>query len=121
MRIKEIKLVLGGLTLAILGTLLVVRAHSQPVAIVGVVVAGLGCSSVFPIYVAWLSKWYGSQARRLGGVRFTLAGFGGSSIPWAVGFVSKYAGGLRVGLLVPVTACLIMIILVVGMRQRIHA
>src|SRR6266478_1048372 len=42
------------------------------VAIAGVFLAGLGCASIYPIYIAWLSKWYGARAKRIGGFLFAL-------------------------------------------------
>jgi fucose permease len=56
----------------------------------------------------------------LGGVVFSMASFGGSALPWVVGLLSTQAGSLRVGLLVPLAGCCIMLgLLAVLHRQRL--
>jgi len=99
--------------------LLLAAGRSQ--VILGVVLAGFGLSSVYPIFISWLSKWYGERARRLGGVMFSLAALGGATMPWMVGFISQRANSLRVGLLVPLAGCAAMIALVAALRRRIAA
>ncbi len=86
-----------------------------------VVLAGFGLASVYPIFISWLSKWYGERARRLGGVMFSMAAVGGATMPWLVGFISQHANSLRVGLLVPLGGCTAMIALVAVLRRRILA
>jgi MFS transporter, FHS family, glucose/mannose:H+ symporter len=117
-RLGEIRVVLTALGLAILGIVLVITAASPRTAIVGFTIAGLGCASIYPIYISWFSKWYGAAARRLGGVVFSMASFGGSAVPWLVGFLSTKAGSLRVGLLVPLAGCFIMLGLLALLRRQ---
>jgi MFS transporter, FHS family, glucose/mannose:H+ symporter len=106
---RERQVLLAALGLAILGTIFVITAASQRIALGGFVIAGLGCASVYPIYISWFSKWYGAAARRLGGVVFSMASLGGSAMPWLVGFTSMKAASLRVGLLVPLIGCFVML------------
>ena len=108
-RFRERQVVLGALGLATVGTIFVIAARSQRIAVGGFVIAGLGCATVYPIYISWFSKWYGAAARRLGGVVFSMASLGGSAMPWLVGFASMKATSLRVGLLVPLIGCLVML------------
>ena len=117
-RIGEIRVVLTALGLAMLGVVLVLAATSPRTAIAGFTIAGLGCASIYPIYISWFSKWYGAAARRLGGVVFSMASLGGSAVPWLVGFLSTKAGSLRVGLLVPLAGCFIMLGLLALLRRR---
>ncbi len=42
---------------------------------------------------------------------FALASLGGATIPWLVGFISTQIGSLRAGLVVPLIACLFMLVL----------
>src|SRR6266446_2390163 len=120
-RQSERKVVLGALSLAAAATALLAASGSLSVALAAVFLAGLGCASVYPIYIAWLSKWYGARAKHVGGILFALASLGGSMGPWLVGFVSKHSGSLRVGLLVPLICALIMIGLVLLLRRRAAA
>ena len=120
-KVKEIWLVITGLVLSALGTMCLLLAASRSQVILGVVLAGFGLASVYPIFISWLSKWYGERARRLGGVMFSLAALGGATMPWMVGFVSQRANSLRVGLLVPLIGCVAMTLLVSVLRRRIAA
>jgi MFS transporter, FHS family, glucose/mannose:H+ symporter len=120
-RLKERTLLLGALALAAAGNALLVVSPSLFVAIAAVFLAGLGCASVYPIYIAWLSRWYGARAKKIGGVLFALASLGGSVGAWLVGSVSQLSGSLRIGLLVPLASALIMIGLVQLLRKQTTA
>src|SRR6266436_76027 len=118
---SERKNVLGALGLAAAGTTLLITSSALKIAIVAVFLAGLGCASVYPIYIAWLARWYGARAKKIGGVLFALASLGGSVGPWLVGSVSQLTGSLRIGLLVPLLCALIMIGLVLTLRRQTTA
>ena len=120
-RLSERKIVLGALGLAAAATALQIASRSLPSATVAVFLAGLGCASIYPIYIAWLSKWYGASAKHIGGILFAFASLGGAVGPWLIGFVSKNSGSLRVGLLVPLVSGLLMIVLVLLLRRRTTA
>jgi MFS transporter, FHS family, glucose/mannose:H+ symporter len=120
-KMKEDVLVIIGLVLSSLGTTCLLLAATRSQVILGVLLAGFGLASIYPIFISWLSKWYGDRARRLGGVMFSLAALGGATMPWLVGFVSQHTNNLRVGLLVPLAGCFAMIILVAALRRRIAA
>jgi MFS transporter, FHS family, glucose/mannose:H+ symporter len=117
-RLSERKIVLGALSLAAAATALLIASRSLPSAIVAVFLAGLGCASIYPIYIAWLSRWYGARAKHIGGILFGGASLGGAVGPWLVGFVSKQSGNLRVGLLVPLVSALVMIALVLLLHRQ---
>jgi fucose permease len=120
-RQSERKVVLGALGLAAAATALLAAAGSLSVALAAVFLAGLGCASVYPIYIAWLSKWYGARAKHVGGILFAFASLGGAMGPWLVGFVSKHSESLRVGLLVPLAGAIILIGLVLVLRRQTTA
>jgi MFS transporter, FHS family, glucose/mannose:H+ symporter len=120
-RIKENSLVIVGLLLSAIGITCLLLAPSRAQLIFGVILAGLGFAGIYPVFIAWLSKWYGERARRLGGVMFSLAALGGATVPWTVGFVSQYSRSLRVGLLVPLAGCLAMMLIVSSLRRRMSA
>jgi len=120
-RVKENWLVITGLALSAAGTTWLLLATTRSQVILGVVLAGFGLASVYPIFISWLSKWYGERARRLGGVMFSLAAVGGATMPWMVGFISQHENSLRVGLLVPLFGCVAMMVVVSLLRRRIAA
>jgi FHS family glucose/mannose:H+ symporter-like MFS transporter len=120
-RLPERKIVLGALSLAAAATALLIASRSLQVATVAVFLAGLGCASVYPIFIAWLSRWYGARAKHIGGILFALASLGGSAGPGLIGAVSQYSGSLRVGLLVPLACATILIFLVLSLRRQTTA
>jgi FHS family glucose/mannose:H+ symporter-like MFS transporter len=117
-RIGEIRVVLVALCLVMLGIGVILAARSPETAVPGFAIAGLGCASIYPIYIAWFSKWYGAAARRLGGVVFSTASLGAAAMPWLVGLISTRTGSLRVGLLVPLIGCISMFGLLAILRRR---
>jgi MFS transporter, FHS family, glucose/mannose:H+ symporter len=120
-RVREFRLVVIALIVVIVGNTVFVAAPTQQIAFTSAVIAGLGCAAIFPIYLAWLSRWYGSRAARLGGLMFSMSSVGSAAGPWLVGFVSAHAGGLRVGLLVPLAAAVAMMFLVLLVRRQAAA
>jgi fucose permease len=116
--LSETALVLAALGLAAIGIAVLIFSTSLKVAIAGVFLAGLGCASIYPLYIAWLSRWHGVQARRIGGFLFALASVGGSAGPWLVGTVSKFSGSLRVGFLVPLLSAVLMLCIVASLRRQ---
>jgi fucose permease len=121
LRLDERRLVLGALVLSAAGTAILMASSTLKIAILGVFLAGLGCATIYPIYIAWLSRWYGARAKNVGGVLFALASLGGAAGPWLVGSLSKYSGNLRVGLLVPLAGAITMICLVLLLRRQTTA
>jgi FHS family glucose/mannose:H+ symporter-like MFS transporter len=121
LRLKERPVALGALSLTVVGCAILITSSTLSVAVAGVFLAGLGCASIYPIYIAWLSRWYGTRAKRIGGIFFALASLGGAIGPWLVGFVSKSSGILRMGLLVPFLSAVIMICVVLLLRRQTAA
>src|SRR2546421_11416888 len=120
-RLPERKIVLGALSLAAAATALLTVSRSLPVAPTAVCLAGLGCASVYPIFIAWLSRWYGARAKKIGGILFALASLGGSAGSESIGVVSKFSGSLRVGFLVPLACAAILIFLTLLLRRQTTA
>jgi FHS family glucose/mannose:H+ symporter-like MFS transporter len=109
LHLKEVTVAVAGLLLAAIGEFVFLAGHSPLTLFGGALLAGLGLSSIFPILIAWLSKWYGTRARKVGGIMFALAALGSALMPPLVGVVSRYAGSLRIGLLVPLAGCALML------------
>jgi len=116
--VSEGSLVLGALTLTAIGTTVLIFSATLKVAITGIFLAGLGCAPIYPIYIAWLSRWYGARAKRIGGFLFAVASLGGSAGPWLVGAFSKYSGSLRAGFLVPLLSAILMTCIVASLRRQ---
>ena len=119
--VRELRLVWAALVVVIVFGSIFVFANTQRTAFISVTVTGLGCAAIFPIYVAWLSRWYGKQIARVRGVMFSMSSIGSASAPGIVGFVSTHAGGLRAGLLVPLVCAVLMVLLLVLVRRQAAA
>lgn len=117
LHVKEHWVAIGGLLLSSGGNFFLLRATSTTQAIASVAVIGLGLSSLYPIYIAWLSKWFGARARKVGGLLFSFGALGGAVPPWLVGIVSTHSGGLQYGFLVPLISSVSML-LIVGMLRK---
>lgn len=113
-RVAEANLALVGLMIATLGVTTLLATRRLEGVFAGVAVAGLGLASVFPITIAMLSHHFGALAARVAGATFALAGLGGATLPWLVGFVSNHCDSLRMGLAVPLLATLVMLALHFG-------
>jgi fucose permease len=118
LRIRERHLASLGLAAAVVGNAVLLVGTTRATLIAGILTAGLGLSSVYPIFIAWLASWYGERARRIGGLLFALAALGGATLPWLVGVVSTWTGSLRTGLLVPLVGCLAMLCVVLLLQTQ---
>jgi MFS transporter, FHS family, glucose/mannose:H+ symporter len=116
LRLKEVTVAVGGVLLAAAGQILFLTAHSPLTLFAGAFFAGLGLASLYPIYIAWLSKWFGQRARKVGGVMFALAAGGSATMPPLVGLVSRMTGSLRIGLIVPLMGCAVMLAVIALLR-----
>lgn len=120
-RVREFRLVLAALLLVLAGNTLLVLSPGRPFAFLSFVLTGLGCATIFPVCVTWLSRWYGRKASRAGGLMFSMCSLGSAGVPWFVGFVSSHAGGLRIGLLVPMVSAVMMFFLLLLVRRQAAA
>jgi fucose permease len=109
--VRELKLAEYGLVLSTIGVSILLAARSLSVVAIGVSMAGLGFSSVFPIAIATLSRKFGASAARIAGTMFALAGAGGATLPWLIGYTSTLSGNLKYGLVIPLFGCVVMLIL----------
>jgi fucose permease len=108
-RISEGRLVFTALLGAVAGNVVIMSAVSGTTLLCGVLIAGLGFATIYPMTVATLTRLYGAGAARVASFVFGMAALGGATLPWAVGFCSARLGSLRLGLLVPLIASIAMI------------
>lgn len=110
-RLAPIKLILIGVSVALVGTVVLLSWRSMVGLIVGAALAGLGFAPVFPTTIAILSETFGRFASRLASVVFGLAALGGATIPWLVGVISSRYDSLQVGLLVALLVTIVLFFL----------
>ena len=115
-RMRETSLASAGLVLSCVGVAVLLAAHGMTSIVLGAALAGLGLSSVFPINISLISRWFGDEGVRFGGVMFALAGLGGATLPWLVGLFSVQTGNLKAGLVVPFLGSATMLVLYLANR-----
>jgi fucose permease len=108
---SEERLVSLALFAAIAGMTMILAGQGLTAISTGAFLAGIGLAPVFPTTLAIFTRHYGRQASQLAGVLFVMASLGGAVVPWLVGSVSSLSGELRVGLLVPLLGCGVMLAL----------
>ncbi len=119
LRKREKLLVQAGLILGLAGSAILLVASTFAGVATCVALAGLGFAATYPLLIAWMVKYLGHRAQRLGNIMFALASLGGATMPLLVGFLSTRTGSLRTGLLVPVAACLAMLGLSLCIPRRV--
>jgi MFS transporter, FHS family, glucose/mannose:H+ symporter len=109
-KISEITLARCGLVAACTGMATLVLVGTMTSMLLALSLIGLGLSAVYPITISLLSQRFGREAApRVGALMFTVANFGGASLPWLVGLTSVLAKSLRIGLLAPLAAGMLML------------
>ena len=93
------------------GIVLMLWSSTLAGVIVGALITGLSFATLYPITVARLSLRFGMAARSIGAVMFSLASVGPAVISWMVGVTSQATGSLRAGLLLPLGATVILLLI----------
>jgi MFS transporter, FHS family, glucose/mannose:H+ symporter len=119
LRKREKLLTATGLGMGLTGTAVLLTVSTFEGVVLCIALTGLGFAAIYPVLVSWMAKHFGERARRVGSVMFALAGMGGAVVPWVVGFFSTHLGSLRAGLLVPVASCLVMLVLLLWIPERV--
>jgi FHS family glucose/mannose:H+ symporter-like MFS transporter len=99
--VREVRVAAIGTAVALVGILLLLTSTSISMIIAGSALAGLGLSTVYPIQVSLLPRWFGDRVTAIGGFMFAVGNFGGGVLPWFVGALSTHFSNLRVGFIVP--------------------
>ncbi|MBB6143516.1 fucose permease [Silvibacterium bohemicum] len=100
--LSEMWVLVGGIVAAMAGMLLLLRPHNATVALVAIVIAGLGCSPIFPLATARMLARV--DRSRSSGWIFAISGAGGAVLPWLTGLLSEGSGSLRIAFVVPLVA-----------------
>jgi len=102
-------IVLGGISLLL-------TAHSPRTILAGSVITGLALAPLFPLILSLFLAEIG-ESRNAGWV-FAVAGLGGAVLSWLTGVISTDTGSLRIALLVPGVAALLMLGLIAWRRAN---
>jgi fucose permease len=115
LRLAEEKLFLLSVFGAAAGACWLVAAHGAWFLLLGAALTGLSLAPIFPLTLSLFMAKAG-QPRNSGWV-FAVAGFGGAVLSWLTGIVSTSAGSLRIGLLVPAGAALLLLLMATRLRS----
>jgi FHS family glucose/mannose:H+ symporter-like MFS transporter len=114
-RISERRLSRVSVVVTLAGVALLLLAHNAQAILAGSALTGLALGPVFPLILALFLTEIGGS-RNVGWV-FAIAGLGGAVLSWLTGAISTSAGSLRIGLLVPGAAALLMLAMI--SRRRV--
>ncbi len=91
---------------------LLVSAHSPWLLLAAAMWTGFSLGPIYPLVIALFMERAG-ESKHTGWI-FTVSGFGGATLPWLTGVISSAAHSLRVGLMVPAAASLVLLVLMLG-------
>jgi FHS family glucose/mannose:H+ symporter-like MFS transporter len=115
-RMPEQRLYRASVFATIAGVLVLLSAHTPLTILSGAAVTGLSLAPLFPLILALFLAEIG-ESNNAGWV-FAVAGLGGAVLSWITGIVSSDTGSLRIGLLVPGSAALLMLLMVAWRRAN---
>jgi fucose permease len=92
------------------GVSLLLASHRPLTILAGSILSGLALAPLFPLILALFLEEIGGS--RNAGWVFAVAGLGGAVLSWLTGTISSATGSLRIGLLVPGAAALLMLAMI---------
>jgi len=109
LRVREELLLAAALISAFVGVAALLTLNSLPAVMLSAAVAGFSMAPIFPICVSIFM----SLARNPAQTRwmFAIAGLGSATLPWATGQLAARTGSLHIGLLVPLMALGLMLVM----------
>jgi MFS transporter, FHS family, glucose/mannose:H+ symporter len=107
--ISELRLLRACLALGAIGCGVLLASPNIPGVAAGCAIAGVGLAGVFPIAMSWLSEYCGAANRQLAAIVLAIGGLAGGVLPWLVGVISNLLGSLRIGLLTPLAAIIVIL------------
>jgi fucose permease len=109
LRIREELVLAVALVCAFVGVAALLTLHSLPAVMLSAAVAGLSMAPIFPICVSIFMALTSDPAQTRW--MFAIAGVGSATLPWATGQLAAATGSLHTGLLVPLLALGLMLLM----------
>ena len=109
LRIREEVVLAVALVCAFVGVAALLTLHSFPAVMLSAAVAGLSMAPIFPICVSIFMALTSDPAQTRW--MFAVAGLGSATLPWATGQLAAGTGSLHTGLLVPLLALGLMLLM----------
>jgi fucose permease len=108
--VPELGLYRTSVLVTIAGVLLLLAAHHPLTILAGSVLSGLALAPLFPLILSLFLEEIGGSHNA--GWVFAVAGLGGAVLSWLTGTISSSTGSLRIGLMVPGAAALLMLAMI---------
>jgi fucose permease len=109
LHIREEVVLAVALVCAFAGVAALLTLHSLPAVMLSAAVAGLSMAPIFPICVSIFMALTSDPAQTRW--MFAIAGLGSATLPWATGQLAAGTGSLHTGLLVPLLALGLMLLM----------
>jgi FHS family glucose/mannose:H+ symporter-like MFS transporter len=109
LRVREELLLAVALICAFVGVALLLTLRSLPAVMLSAALAGFSMAPVFPICVSIFMALTSDPAQTRW--MFAIAGLGSATLPWATGQLAERTGSLHTGLLVPLFALGVMLVM----------
>jgi fucose permease len=109
LRVRQELLLAIALIAAFAGVAALLTMNSLPVVMLSAALAGFSMAPIFPVCVAIFMALTPDPAQTRW--MFAVAGLGSATLPWATGQLSARTGSLHTGLLVPLLALGIMLVM----------
>lgn len=109
LRVREELVLAVALVGAFAGVAALLTLHSLPAVMLSAAVAGLSMAPIFPICVSIFMALTSDAAQTRW--MFAIAGLGSATLPWATGQLAARTGSLHTGLLVPLLALGVMLLM----------
>ena len=94
---------------ALVGVAALLTLHSLPAVVLSAALAGFSMAPIFPICVSIFMALTSEPARTRW--MFAVSGLGSATLPWATGQLADRTGSLHTGLLVPLLALGLMLVM----------
>lgn len=119
-RARRNRVLLGGLSLAVLGCLMLLSTNNAFGAFLGLSLAGAGFSPVFPMALALMTKRFPYYHAGVMNAIFALALLGGLLAPFSVGVIAgKFGIGIAVALPIAGSILVAILVLLIWMESRL--
>jgi MFS transporter, FHS family, glucose/mannose:H+ symporter len=109
LRVREELLLAVALICAFVGVALLLTLRSLPAVMLSAALAGFTMAPVFPVCVSIFMALTSDPAQTRW--MFAIAGLGSATLPWATGQLAERTGSLHTGLLVPLVALGVMLVM----------
>ena len=117
LRIKPSTMILASSVGAAAGVVVLLAAHSEFMAGLGIAIAGFSFASIYPVTLGFAGSRFEAYSGSVFGILFAIALVGGMTLPWSVGQLAQ-SHGLRAALAIVIGNCAMIFLLQLAISAR---